>query len=188
MTNSIQPVEVKITNEFFSDLHGWLAAKTTSDMTWLLVHADDGVIWGRRETNGSLLLSSDVFDVKGRYPTIAVELRTETLQQARVFGEAGEILVWRDGADFMAREIADGGQKLEDAFEEKHLLWGQGQPAPPRQGFTLLVEGQQGMSHAVPLVVESNRRPALRVRHYIDYDNEGQAFICLSRLVDLVIA
>ena len=42
MTNSIQPVEVKITDEFFSDLRGWLAAKTTSDMTWLLVHADDG--------------------------------------------------------------------------------------------------------------------------------------------------
>lgn len=180
--------QVEITEKFFSSLRGWLAAKTTPDMKWLLVHADDGVIWGRREPDGSLLLSSDVFDLKSRYPTIAVELRTETLQQARVFGETGEILVWREGAGFKARKIVDGSKTPENTFEVNHLLWGQGQPALPRQDFTLLVEGQQGPCHAVPRIINGNRRPALKVRHYIDYDDYGQAFVCLSRLVDLVIA
>lgn len=188
MTISAQLHEVKIDEKFLSDLRGWLTTKAMQGMPWLLVHADDGVIWGRREADGSLLLSSDVFDVKSRYPSIAVELRTETLQQARIFGEAGEILVWRDGGEFKAREIADGGQTPADAFEEMHLLWGQGRPAPPQQGFTLLVEGEQGPCHAVPLVVKDKRRPALEVRHYIDYDNDGQAFVYLSRLVDLEAA
>lgn len=186
MTNSIPITEVVIDAEFFSNLRGWLAAKATQDMPWLLVHADDGVIWGRREADGSLLLSSDVFDVKSRYPTIAVELRVETLQQARIFGKSGETLIWRNGAGFSARGIADGEQPREDAFEERHLLWGQGPPIPPQQGFTLLVEGEQGPCHAVPLVLKDERRPALKVRHYIDYDSDGQAFVCLSRLVDLV--
>lgn len=188
MTNSVQMTEVPIDEEFYSNLRGWLAAKATPDMPWLLAHADDGVIWGRREADGSLLLSSDVFDAKNRYPTIAVELRTETLQQARIFGKAGEVLVWRNGAGFIAREIADGEQASEDAFDERHLLWGQGLPASSQQGFTLLVEGEQGPCHAVPLVVKDDRRPALRVRHYIDFDSDGQAFVCLSRLVDLKAA
>ncbi len=186
MTNGVQFNEVKLDEKFFSDPRGWLAGKTTPATPWLLIHADDGVIWGRREADGSLLLSSDVFDVKSRYPSVAVELRTETLQQARVFGKTGEILVWRNGTEFKAREIADGEPTPEDAFEERHLLWGQGQPAPSQQGFTLLVEGEQGPCHAVPVVVKDKRRPALKVRHYIDYDSDGQAFICLSRLVDLV--
>lgn len=186
MTISAQVNEVKIDEKFFSDLRGWLTAKATQGMPWLLAHADDGVIWGRREADGSLLLSSDVFDVKSRYPSVAVELRTETLQQARIFGKAGEILVWRNGTEFRAREIFDGEQAPEDTFEEQHLLWGQGRPAPPQQGFTLFVEGEQGPCHAVPLVVKDDRRPALKVRHYIDYDNDGQAFVCLSRLVYLV--
>ncbi len=186
MTNRIPITEVAIDEEFFSNLRGWLADKATPGMPWLLIHADDGVIWGRREADGSLLLSSDVFDVKSRYPSVAVELRVETLQQARIFGRSGEILVWRNGTGFKAREIADGEQMPEQAFEERHLLWGQGRPAPAQQDFTLLVEGEQGPCHAVPLVIKDDRRPALKVRHYIDYDSDGQAFICLSRLVDLV--
>jgi CRISPR-associated protein (TIGR03984 family) len=186
MTISVQITEVAIDEKFFSDLRGWLTAKATQGMPWLLVHADDGVIWGRCGADGSLLLSSDVFDVKSRYPSVAVELRTETLQQARIFGKIGEILVWRNGTEFKAREIADGEPTPEDAFEEQHLLWGQGQPAPSQKGFTLLVEGEQGPCHAVPAVVKDRRRPALKVRHYADYDSDGQAFICLSRLVDLV--
>ena len=178
----------KITEEFFSDLRGWLAAKTTPEMMWLLVHADDGVIWGRLESDEQLILSSDAFSDKGRYPEIAVDLRVETLQQARIFGPAGELLIWRNGNGFDTRLLADGPNKPEESYEELHLLWGQGTKRIFQQDFTLLEEGQQGPCHAVPLTVEGNRRPALKVRHYVDYDDDGQAFVYLSRLVDLVVA
>lgn len=178
----------KITEEFFSDLRGWLAAQTTPGMPWLLVHADDGVIWGRLQLDGKLILSSDVFDDKSRYLAVAVDLRVETMQQARIFGPAGELLIWRNGDNFDARLIADGPDKPDDVLEEKHLLWGQGTNRVLQQGFTLLVEGQQGPCHAVPLIADGNWRPALKVWHYINYDSDGQAFIYLSRLVDLKVA
>lgn len=170
---------------FSGDPRGWLAAWTSKTMPWLLVHADDGVIWGRREPDGSLLLSSDVFYDTSLYPAIAVELRAETLQQARVFGPTGEVTVWRSEAGFRGRKLMDGPEKPKDAFEENHLLWGQGQPSSPQQGFTLLVEGRRGPQHAVPLSITTPIRPTLRVRHYIDQDAEGQAYVGLSRLVGL---
>ncbi len=81
--------------EFLKDARGWLGQRMTEGMPWLLVHADDGVIWGKRMEDGQLALSSDVFDSQAQYPAIAVELRGPTIQQARIFGEAGELLVWR---------------------------------------------------------------------------------------------
>ena len=183
--------EIKVDESFRADLRGWLAERMTAEMPWLLVHADDGVIWGRREPDGSLRLSSDVFDVKSKYPAIAVELRADTLQQVRVFGPAGELLVWRDGVGFRAREIADGETRpvtaLGDA-DETHLLWGLGEKRVVKDSFTLLAEGVQGPQHAVPKVIEGRRRPALKVRHYVNYDHEGQAYVELSRLVDLQTA
>jgi CRISPR-associated protein (TIGR03984 family) len=178
--------QVEITQEFFSSLRGWLADKMAPEMPWLLVHADDGVIWGRRTEDGKLIASSDVFGDKSRYPEIAVDLRVDTLQQVRVFGPAGELFIWRSGESFAGRSITDGPDTPENAFEEKHLLWGQGAQRVFQQDFTLLAEGQQGPRHAVPLVVDGKRRPALRIRHYVDYDGEGQAFVHLSRLVDLL--
>lgn len=173
---------VDIADAFRSGVRGWLAARMIEGMDWLLVHADDGVIWGRREPDGTLLLSSDVFDDRSQYPAIAVELRVETLQQARIFGPAGELLVWREGAGFRGRSIMDG-ERSENAWHEQHILWG----AASKQmtGFTLLEEGQQGPQHAVPLAVPARRRTALTVRHYVEPDDRGQAAIIFSRLVNL---
>jgi CRISPR-associated protein (TIGR03984 family) len=165
-------------------VRSWLAQHMSEDMPWLLVHADDGVIWGRRQSDGSLLLSSDVFDLKSRYPAIAVELQPETLQQVRIFGPAGELLIWRNEGRFQGRSIIDGDDfQREDAWQEQHLLWGTS--IEQRQGFSLLKEGQQGPQHAIPIAVSGAQRAALTVRHYAQSDQHGQAMVGLSRLVNL---
>lgn len=73
--------------------------------------------------------------------------------------------------------------------DEKQILWGT-QPEGEKNGFTLVSDGSQCLKHAVPLIgitfKGKDYRPLrLKVRHYIDYDNEGVARIYLSRLVDL---
>lgn len=176
-----QPVDVR--EDFSPDLRGWLAKHMTTEMPWLLVHAYDGVIWGRRAADNKVLLSSEVPEIKARYPSIEVTLRAETLQQARVFGPAGEVLVWRSEAGFTARRIMDGPHAPVDAWEEPHILWGR--RIWEASGFCVLEEGQQGPLHAVPFVAPAGRRAALIVRHYIQPDNQGQAVVALSRLVQL---
>lgn len=178
--------DVTVDDAFLTDPRKWLAAFARAEMPWLLAHADDGVIWGRWESKGMLKLSSDVFADPNQYPAIAVKLSAQTLQQARVFGPAGELLAWRSENGFAARLIEDGSQLPLDALhDEKHLLWGPG-TGEIREGFALLQEGQQGLQHAPPKSPPANGRLALIVRHYVDYDDQGQAYISLSRLVDLV--
>ncbi len=172
--------------DFVQDARAWLEAQTTEDRKWLLVHADDGVIWGKREKDGKLILSSDVFNSQAQYPAIAVELRGLTIQQARVFGPAGELLIWRTDDGFAGRVIADGEQLPANAYQEEQLLWGVVTESRPEMGFTLLVEGEQGQQHALPLVLAKPERACLQVRHYVSYDDQSQAYVDLSRLVDLV--
>jgi CRISPR-associated protein (TIGR03984 family) len=158
-------------------------------MPWLLAHADDGVIWGKRQEDETLLLSSDIFSDPDKYPSIAVLLRAVTLQQVRLFGHSGELLVWRTDDGFAGRLVTDAWIELESLPDETHLLWHQGNPVEvdPQVGFSLLQEGQRGQRHAPPVITQGRRRPRLRVRHYVDYDEEGQAYIALSRLVDLEV-
>jgi len=166
---------------FEEDVRDWLTRCMSQDMPWLLAHADDGVIWGRRQSDGSLLLSSDVFNVVSRYPAIAVALRPETLQQVRIFGQAGEMLIWRDEERFHGRSIMDGDVQTEETWQEHHMLWGT--LDEQRKGFSLLKEGQQGPQHAIPIEVSGVQRAALTVRHYIQSDECAR--VGLSRLVEV---
>lgn len=171
--------EVCIDDTFTSDPRQWLQQKANEYMPYLLAHADDGVIWGKLDENGKLVLSSDIF------AEVKVLLRAKTLQQARLFGPVGELLLWRVDQGFAARLITDGSvpPPSDDAFEETHYLWGEGMKS--KSGFTLMHEGQEGLRHAVPLNANQGR-VVLKVRHYIDYDNQDQAYISLSRLVNLI--
>ncbi len=178
--------QVQLSESFGSDLRSWFEEQATAAMPWLLVHADDGVIWGRRENDGSIRLSSDVITDQRRFPAIAVPLRQSTLLEARLFGKAGEVLLWRSNNGFNARRIDDSLAVHNDVLDEFHLLWGQGQKKRLSSDFTYMVEGQQGPQHAVPIIVQDTQRAALCVRHYVQYDKEGQAYVYLSRLVDLV--
>lgn len=145
-------------------------------LEFFLAHDDEGVIWGKIE-DGQLKLSSEVFT------EVEVELLALTLQQARLFGEAGELLVWRgEGQQWHGRYLADASISEEDRLDdEPHRLWGEATES--KDGFTLMREGVQGLLHAPPIKLTRGEGAILKVRHYLDYDEQGQVYIALSRLV-----
>jgi CRISPR-associated protein (TIGR03984 family) len=165
-----------------SDFSGWLQ-KNAKDKSYLLAHAEDGVIWGHFK-DGNLVTSGDVFSQ-------CAKLRSHTLQQCRIFGENTEIMLWKVGQNWKARAIEDAHLSKDDYICEKQILWGtQAELELKEKGFTLVSDGSQGLKHAVPLTginfnSKDSRPLRLKVRHYIDYDENGIARIYLSRLVDL---
>jgi len=174
---------IDLAHGFEPDLGGWLAGRAREySLCYLLAHADDGVIWGRLDGD-ELSTSHSVA------PEISPKLRPETLQQCRLFGPAGELLVWRDGNGWRARLAADGNCPAEDCFDEDQILWGT-TVEDKRGSFTLLRDGAQGLRHAVPIPVNEHQvgrhEVRLRVRHYLSYDDDGQARVALSRLVTLL--
>lgn len=155
-------------------------------LKYLLAHAEDGVIWGHFQDD-KLTIARSVFPEIPEFP----ELRLLTLQQCRVFGETGEILIWQTDRGLNARLVEDNHLTAEQFLDEKQILLGT--QGIEKNGFTLLSDGQQGLKHAVPLTgikfdSDENKphRPVrLIVRHYIDYNDAGVARIFLSRLVSL---
>jgi len=174
---------VTVSAEFAQNPEQWAAEQMGEGMPWLLVHADDGVIWGRRQVNGTLALSGRIFADKTRYPALTVELRAPTVQQLRIFGPEGEIFVWRTDGGFQARSISDGPTAPDGCWEEEHILWGTHEEE--KQGFTVLEEGRQGQIHAAPLPVPPGERAVLTVRHYTQSDADGRAYVAGNRLVDV---
>ncbi|RIK36172.1 MAG: TIGR03984 family CRISPR-associated protein [Chloroflexi bacterium] len=170
---------------------------SVGSQAWLLTHSEVGVIWGRAE-EGRLLLANEIFgdDVPS--------LQLNTLQEARLFGEQAEVRLWRIDDGFQACRISDQ-PGIGEAFDECHHLWGtqivkKDSNAVQRQrGFTMMVDGREGLRHAPPVEVPDqvlgNQRGNLRyrpvrlcTRHYIDYDLQtGQAFIPMTRLVRLQV-
>jgi len=176
-----------ITVESISDMKDWLQAQAIQyNLRWLLAHADDGVIWG--ELRNRQLVTSDSVA-----PEVSPPLRAETLQQARLFAEHAELLLWRDGDNqWHARLIRDAVEGetpvFTDAIDEPQLLWGT--HGEHRSGFTMLRDGAQGLRHAVPMELplgENNEThpPRLWVRHYLAEDQNGFIRIVASRLLDL---
>ena len=171
----------------FPDNHGlrdWLEGQAKKhNLRYLLAHAEDGVIWGRFD-NEKLKTSGEVF-------TEFAELRSQTLQQCRMFGDKCEVMLWKIGKDWKARSIEDTNNQ--DCLPDEHqILWGT-KAEKEKDGFTLVADGQEGLKHAVPLVSipfdqsKNLYRPLrLTVRHYLDEEpNTGIVRVYLSRLVDL---
>lgn len=153
-------------------------------LRYLLAHAEDGIIWGKFA--GDRLTTSGMV-----FPAVSPSLQLQTLQQCRIFGEAGEILLWKSEGHWKGRIIQDNEKR--EHIEESQILWGTKIVEPEKNGFTLLADGVQGLKHAVPLTGlsgyfrdDSYRPIRLVVRHYIKYDeNTGIARISSSRLVSL---
>jgi CRISPR-associated protein (TIGR03984 family) len=187
---TITPITVD--DEFVQDPATWLAQKAAKyELTWLLAHAYNGVIWGKREDE-RLALSSEAF------PDVSPPLLVTTLQQVRLFGKDAELMLWRDGENKWRGRLLDDRGAANDGwrFDEAQVLWGDRQEGE-KQDFTLVAEGRQGLRHAVPLAmteipfdspdVKHDRWHPLRLnaRQYVDHDQDGMAFIVQGRLVKL---
>jgi len=171
------------------DVGEWLQTQASRyRLQWLLAHADDGVIWGKINETGQLITAATVA------PEVSPPLRPETVQQAQLFAEYGELLLWRDGdnewhARLIRQPADDEPPTFTHAIDEPQILWGT-DPKRLGSGFTLMSDGAQGLRHAVPLVVsgkysEENRPLRLLVRHYLKDDENGFTRISASRLVAL---
>ena len=173
-------------NTFTTDIVAWFATQSPLGTdTWLLAYAEDGVIWGKLEQGKLALPQTDT-------PT----LTPLTLLEARLFGENGEVHIWRTDNGFSACRITEQ-PKENGAFDEIQRLWGTDfdRDSKVGDGFTLLVDGLEGLRHAVPLVVPTNYfvkppprfHPALiQTRHYFQVDAEtGVTSVALSRLVSI---
>ena len=182
---------ISSTVEEFADndaLWTWLeeqANKDNRNLMYLLGHAEDGVIWGRFE-QGKLTTAETIF-YQPNFNVDIPTLRLPTLQQCRVFGQNGEVLLWRISArKFRWRFI---GNLEEDKISESQILWGT--HGKKQDNFTLLWDGSQGLKHAVPftdIALNGDKLinlVRLLIHHYITYDDAGVARIALSRLVDL---
>lgn len=168
------------------DLSTWLLTQAKEfGLTTLLAHADDGLIWGQvRE--GKLHLSSDYF------PSVSPPLRTNTLQEGRLFGLSAELHLWRDKErDWQTCLVQDGVGQPVEAFDEYQMLWGT-RHDDDRGAFTLVSDGELGHRHSPPVSAvklqfdqRNQRRPLrLQVRHYLATDDDtGLVYIHLSRLV-----
>lgn len=162
----------------------WLINQAqTYNLSYLLAYADDGVIWGRIE-NGDLTTSHDVDS------DVSPPLHVQTLRQCRLFSEdEGELFVWRTVDGWQARFVQDKSADKPWALDEDYVLWGDHYERSQGR-FTLVVEGAQGLRHAVPRSLEKsdfrNEYHPLRiqVRHYLREDKDtGRLFIAYSRLV-----
>lgn len=181
---------VKKMDDFVSNPIKWLSEHMREHkLTYLLAHADDGVIWGRLDGE-ELITSHDIA------PQYSPPLRAVTLQTARIFAPAGELLIWRNednewAGRLIAEEmLADATARWDWAFEEQQILLGT-KTEPQARDFTLMGEGSQGLSHVVPLKfsepIDNERRHLLRlvVRHYWLEDEYGFTRVGASRLFDL---
>lgn len=193
--NNVQVDENIAFDDFEANPRGWLnkkAGELGAEYFW--GYAENGALWGRfvekepklagdAEPPKQLKLVGDAFT------EFQIALSAKTLQQARMFGAKAELFLWREGNAWRARVIQDlpGDQ---DVIPRKYWLWGtphmKDGTIEASDGFTLFVEGAQGMRHAPPRDdFKANQRACVKVKHYVDYDEEGQAYVALSRLVSV---
>ncbi len=187
----------------------WLSQQMQKhQLEYLLAHADDGVIWGRLH-NGELVTSNTLDPEK--FPL----LREKTLQMARIFAPAGELLVWRnEDGNWSGRLIAeitesnttdeqanhpstepalsDHTDEWDEAFEEQQILLGTNAKLLDDRGFALMSEGSEGLFYVVPLKLEGKIDEQIRplrlvVRHYLKEDDSGFLRVNASRLVNLYL-
>ncbi|WP_165774755.1 type III-D CRISPR-associated protein Csx19 [Candidatus Viridilinea mediisalina] len=166
------------------DLRAWLTAQAVQHgLRWLLAHADNGIIWGEvRE--GQLKLASEALGLQ------ELRLARATLQQARLFGPNGELRLWQGPKGLQAHlchDEPDESHTTPSYFDETYLLWGTHRERS-NDGFSLLLEGAQGIRHTPPLAFNPNedtQRAKLLVRHYVKADATGVVRVVASRLVEL---
>jgi CRISPR-associated protein (TIGR03984 family) len=189
---AIETITIETPKLFNTDtLKQWIEVQQEKyQLKYLLAHAEDGIIWGKFE-GGKLVTAEQLWDRSPR-------LQPDSLQQCRIFGEKAEVMLWRREGGWQARVIRENQHNIDCLIIEKQMLWGN-KIEKRDNGFTLLTDGQQGLRHAVPITgvsidqgkpisKSSPRLVYLHIKHYIEYDHVGIAFIRYSRLFDLTTA
>ncbi|MCP2727178.1 type III-D CRISPR-associated protein Csx19 [Limnofasciculus baicalensis] len=188
--------QTSVENLSEESLKDWLKQQAQNyQLPYLLAHAEDGVIWGHFDIDSGTLTTAREIFIECNFPKLCLN----TLQQCRVFGEAGEVLLWNSNGEWRSRPVLQSkvseliAQDKIGLIPETQILWGtQGKT---NGNFTLLSDGSQGLKHAVPIPVEESyfrkdknelyRPVRLEVNHYFCYNSDGVARIFLSRLVSL---
>lgn len=181
-------VPVELSEADVRDPAAWLRGRAQAHaLRWLLAFSDDGVTWGRLEGD-RLITSSEAASQDSEAARLCPPIRATVLREARLFGPAAELLLWRDGDGYWyARLIEDTPEDepgtWEEAIEEPRLLLGQ-PDRPLAHGFTLLSTGGRGLKQVVPVAVARGAPlPRLHVRQYVA--PTGLARVVAARLVDL---
>jgi len=96
---------------------------------------------------------------------ISQVINTSKIQCIHLFGENAELRIWRTPSGLEELWLDDSGWDQEDVEDENYLLWN---------------TEEQGLDH-----VRLEKFSKIVVRHYIRYDDQGQAYFSHSRLVKL---
>jgi len=186
---NIEPLDLEACDQVLDWIvKGPKPSRGDDGLTWLLAHCRDGVTWGRYE-NSRWMLSS------GPFPDLCPIPSRENLLEVRLFGERGEILIWRTDKGFQGRHLTDrlkqNGKSPDWPDDEVRILLGDRLMGGPKDGFTR-VGAASGMQQAVPLICRNEdfargRWPLrLRVRHYFEQDPQtGAVRVAATRLVDI---
>jgi CRISPR-associated protein (TIGR03984 family) len=172
------------------NIREWLMEQTQiiddEEFTYLLAFADDGVIWGR--VDGNTLVIAHEASQKEDKKNYA-QLRGKTLQQAHLFGEYAEVRIFRDEmGKWQALLITNEGEVI----TESQILWGdkraeKDQPVSPK--FTKLLAERKGIPPQIlPIEREKyaeGKYVRLEVHHMVDFNEDGEAYIKLSRLAGI---
>ena len=150
----------------------------TGKYSYLLAHADDGVIWGQ-VTDKKLTLSTSAF------PDVSPVLRPDTLWELRLFGEKSEWHLWRAENKWLTCTVTENEGDAGNAFDEQYILWGTDSEGQPKNGFSLVREADLGIMHTPPVKMNDRHTLKLSVRHYVEHDDAGVAYVKLSRLMNV---
>ncbi|HDH26706.1 MAG TPA: hypothetical protein ENH00_11040 [Actinobacteria bacterium] len=159
---------------------------------WALAHCDDGVTWGTFDTDlSSWRLGSEVV------PDVSPPIREQTIQELRLFGETGEVLIWRTEEGLRGRILhelippADRTDEMDPLrpSDEARILRGDSVRGGSEPGFTRVVD-RTGAEQVIPADTTAEqlrkRRVRLQVRHYWEQDPEsGAVRIAATRLLKL---
>ncbi len=200
----IEPCKDECVSGFSQNMKSFLESKATElkgigedkDQVFLLSFHDDGVVWGKvqfNEAENELITSGDVENGSFKLvETPSPEFRYETLQELRLFGDNGQLHIWRKSeTEFEGSLALESYLKDFEPIDEKQVL--HGTDCESENGnFMIVCDGSEGLKHAFPLVDRSkfgnSKRPLrLHVKHYIEYDTDGCARIAFSRLVNVSV-
>lgn len=158
---------------------------------WALAHSDDGVTWGRFDWEASCWrLGHDAV------PEVSPPVRSEAIQELRLFGEGGELLLWRSDEGLRGRLLEDAeGDHPRDEIDplrpsdEHRIVRGDRVRASAGGGFTRVTDAT-GAEQVLPVALDEaqlrQRKVRLHVRHYwVQNQDDGTVRIAVTRLVAL---